>query len=550
MHTRWLAVLLLALVSVWGLAGCDGNGIEVKVPDVTDSPPPPGGGDDDGNGEPPPGDPRFRGTYITSYADDFTAAAASSPSDYTARILLDQEGTEITGTGEMARFFRTGPFNNAQFEFVLSGSSASGSNDGRITFRNRQNRSDFDRIPIWTMRRVGNRLIGIYGEFNNNDRLVRSGHAVWSREQSATVGDTWVTTGADSFAVEGLSPLDRTVRVALTNPSGNTIEGAGGFVEQPLGDTAQATNFTVTEGARQAQRIGLRLGGAELGESEFQHLGFFSDSVMYTAFGEFQLRQSLLRMGHHTWVRGRTPDAASINGNWVAAFSDSRTAADVDPSSFVVLLQLEVQEGNRIGGNAYVLDESDPTEVTFRRAEIADGTIAAGTRLRVTLTQTRGNIEWDLRMGQNQMVGTYRRLRSNGSPSSTGHAVFYRTGAPALTGTWTAAFADRINEVRAPESQLAIVQISAQSGEGGLTGTGRLQYAAEIDDLERVFNVTGEVIQSHPSGPWIRWVWSGSDIAGDTVWNLRQQSNIMVGSYTNFTANGALESRGHAVWYR
>jgi hypothetical protein len=551
MHARWFSALLIAFISGALLTGCNGSGIDVKVPDLTDSPPPNGGGGDNGDGNGgTPGSPRFVGTFITSYTDDFTSAAASSPSDYTARITLEQTGSEISGSGEMARFFRTGSFNNAQFEFNLSGSAAAGSNDGLITFRNRPNRNDFDRIPVWTMRRAGDRLVGIYGEFNNNNQLVRSGHAVFRREQTASVNGTWVSTGADSFAAESLTRLDRTARIALDNPSGNTVEGSGGFVEQPLDQVVQARNVTVTEGARQGQRVGLRLGGPEFGENEFQHLGFFSDSVMHTAYGEFRLRQTLRRMGQVTWYRGRTPDAASINGNWVASFSDSRTQGGGIPRSYVTLLQLEVQEGNRIAGTAYVLDESDTTEISFRRADIVEGAIVGGTRLQLTLSQTGASFEWDLRMAQAQMVGTYRRFNPQGDPTSVGNAVFYRTGTPALEGTWTAAFVDRINEVRAPETQLAIVQITAQTGEGGLSGTGRLTYAAEIDDLERVFNVTGSVSQTHPSGPWIQWTWSGSDLAGDTVWNLRQQNNVMVGSYTNYTANGALESRGHAVWYR
>lgn len=551
MIARWLVMIVFAVAVGGLLPGCGGGGIETKVPDIGDAPPgepPPGGGDDED--DPPAGEPRFRGTYITSYGDDFIAAAASSPSEYAGRIVLDQEGTEVTGTGAMARYFRTGPFNNAQFEFTVGGSSAPGSNDGLITFRNRQNRNDFDRLPVWAMRRVGSRLLGIYGEFNTNDQLVRSGHAVWTREETGSVEGTWIAVGTDSFAVEGSSRFDRTSRIALSNSQGNTVEGSGGFVEQTFNDGVLTTNVTVTEGARQDQRIGLRLGGAELGETEFQHIGFFSDSFMHTTYGQYLNRQELLRMGHVTWVRGQTPDAAAINGTWVAAFSDSRTRGAASARSFVTVLRLELQEGNVIGGSGHVLDEGDPVEVNFRSAEIQGGSLVGGTRLQLSAVKADASFEWDLRVGANRMVGTYRRLNSQGEPVGVGSAEFFRGGAPAPQGTWTAAFVDRINEVRAPESQLAIVQIADPSEEGLLTGTGRLQYAAEIDDLERVFNLTGEVRQDHPSGPWIQWTWSGSDIAGDTVWNLRQQNNIMVGSYTNFTANGNLESRGHAVWYR
>ena len=548
---RWVSAVLFALAVVFALPACDGTGIEVKVPDLGESPPPAGGGGGGGGGgeEPPPGDPRFVGTFITSYSDDFAANSVPSPSDYAARIVLEQSGSAVTGTGEMARFFRTGAFNNSQFEFTLGGSATPSGNDGLITFRNRPNRNDFDRTPQWVMRRVGSRIIGIYGEFNASDQLVRSGRAEWSRQEEASLDETWVTTGADSFAIEALNPLDRTTRVALSNPSGTVVEGSGGFTEHPLFGDVRATNVTVIEGGRQGLRVGLRLGGPEMGDSEFQHLGFFSDSVMHTAYGQFLNRQSLERMGASTWVRARPVDASNINGTWIASFSDSRTEESVQTRSYIAVLRLEVAEGNQITGSAHILDETDGSEANFLQSNIVEGTIS-GSRLRVTIANTRASFEWDLRVGFNRLLGTFRRLNNQDEPTNVGNAVFFRTGAPALEGTWTAAFVDRVNELRPPETQLAVVRITEQQEDGTLTGTGRLQYAAEIDELERAFNVTGQIRRNHPSGPWIQWVWSGSDLAGDTEWNLRQQSNIMVGTYTNYTANGNLESRGHAVWYR
>ena len=114
---RWFAALAFALALGWTLTGCGGGGVEVKVPDISDSPPtpPPGGGDDDDDPDPPPGEPRFRGTFITSYSDDFTAVAASSPSDYAGRIILNQTGSEITGVEFLPayidqRIFEASPF--------------------------------------------------------------------------------------------------------------------------------------------------------------------------------------------------------------------------------------------------------------------------------------------------------------------------------------------------------------------------------------------------------------------------------------------------------
>lgn len=531
------------------LTGCNGEGIELKVPDLTERPPPDpippdGGGDDDDTAE-----GRFRGTYITSYADDFTSATASSPSEYAGRIVLDQSGTTVSGTGEMARFFRTGPFNNSQFEFSVSGSAARGSNDGLIVFNNRQNRSDFDRIPIWAMRRAGSRLVGIYGEFDNQNRLTRSGHAVWVAEERASAAGTWVAAAPDTFAVEGILPLDRVWRVELAEAEGNTLTGSGGYVARRLDEAGEPTNFTVSQGGRQQQRIGVSFGGPDLGDTEFQHLGFFAANEMHTAYGQFRNRQNLVRLGTTAWIRGRAPDAAAINGTWIASFSDSRASSLSFPRSYTAVITLELGEGNTLTGRAHILDETDETAVTFRSAELVSGEVV-GSRLRFQLEQTRATFDWDLRVGNNILAGVYRRLNAQGAATGTGSASFYRAGTPDLQGTWVAAFVDRVNEFRPPETQLAIVQITDQGSDGSLSGTGRLQLAAEIEELERVFTVTGTVRSDHPSGRWITWTWAGSDLAGETVWNLRQQSGRLVGSYTNFTQNGELESYGHAIWFR
>jgi hypothetical protein len=46
----------------------------------------------------------------------------------------------------------------------------------------------------------------------------------------------------------------------------------------------------------------------------------------------------------------------------------------------------------------------------------------------------------------------------------------------------------------------------------------------------------------------LSWLWTSPDAFGRTVWHLQQAGDYLVGTYTNFTAEGEVEFRGNAVF--
>ena len=544
--SMFLPALAAVCVAAVLLAGCNGEGFKtLQAPDLGDQPPPgPGNGDgdngfDDPGGDQPPGNNPFAGTWMTAYGDDRASGATEfGEQQYAVRLDLRQSGSNVSGDGRMFRVFREGAQASDEVAFNVTGTASNG--DAIIEFTSPSN-GEFQFTPQWYLRLAGNRLVGMHVETNPDGDVVRSGHAVWYRASSGSVEGSYITAYSDRYAGGGADRRSRVGSVSIST-SGGQAGGNGGFLELMPGEAPLDLDFDITRGGMQDSALGFTFGGGDLAPDEIDWFAFHTGSVIAGAYGEFNENDALIRAGAAHWYPASSPNPSNLNRTWVTSFGDDGAASGARRTDFIALVTLEVNEGGSVSGNARVLDESAETP-RFATYEVTEGEIV-GSRVFFELSNNNQSFLWDLRLGGSLMTGAYERLDRNGDYVSRGTAEWRpSTASPTMRGSWAVSYRDTRGE-RSPETtQLAVVNVGDHTEDGRLSGTGTLRFAGE--DRRRSFNVTGSVDEG-----FIEWVWEGGDLFGDTVWRLRQSSNRLYGSYTNYDSGGNVESRGSGIWLR
>lgn len=538
---------LLAALALVATFGCDGEGLKFSEP-PPDSGDQPGGGDDDDTPPPPPPDPvtdtRFRGDWIASYADDRVGESARyGRIEYAVKLSLRQEEGRLTGTGKMFRVFREGPTASDAIAVKVSGTT-SGDDASFVISPNRTGDIDFN--TTWYLRMAGNRLVGMYAAFDTSNRLVRSGHATWRKvTTSDAIGrDPWVAAFTDDLGGGGYPRRSRAAALTVSAADDRSLSGAGSFVELRDADASLALEYNVTRGGITGNEVGFSFGGLDLTGNEMDWFGFMSGGQISAVYGQYDASNQLVRYGHTQWLAAPAQNPSAITRLWITSFRDQRAAPGLQPSDYVMVLDAAAGANGAVTGTAQVLDEQNekPAYLTY---QIEKGNILGS---RVQLELTRGGsantrFVWDLRIAGTVLVGAYQQLDSRDRFVSGGHAEWRPATIGTNKGTWAVAYVDTYGAIAPEQTQLALVTITGEDTDGGMTGTGALRFAGET--RRRLFNVQGTTESSR-----IRWVWRGADLFGDTVWHLRRAGNFMYGTYTNYTAQGALESRGSGVWLR
>lgn len=549
-YNRLLILAISVVACALCLGGCDGEGLGpllAKIVSSGDNPPNSGGDNSGGGGGGSGGggggggggstDTRFTGTWVASYGDDFVTGLANRGAyNYAVRLVLQQDGSALSGTGTMYRVFSQGASASDQVTLRLTG-SASG-DDATLVMRP-NNSGAFLGSPSWYLRLANTRMVGMYTEASTGNALVRAGHTTWSRVATAMIDSAWVGTISDDFAAEGLSRDDRTGAVTLARNADNTLTGQGSFIVQRNGDAAYGQDFNVVRGAVSSSQVGFTFGDLDLASSEMDWFTFFSGNQIVGAYGQFDTAQRLSRSGHATWYRSPDAGPSAVTHVWVSAFEDTVAASGVARSSYLASLTLQAQDGGVVTGRARIRDEGDTTPESLLYT--VENSSIVGSRVHVELRHTNGRFVWDLRLAGSVMVGTYQQFASTGRFVSRGAAEWRYSASSNLTGTWAASFYDTYGATDLENTQFALVTISRQETDGALTGVGALRYAGESS--RRLFNLTGTA-----AGEEILWTWRGTDIFGDTVWHLRQAGSLLFGTYTNYNSAGATEATGYAVW--
>ncbi|MCX5771634.1 MAG: hypothetical protein NTZ09_15380, partial [Candidatus Hydrogenedentes bacterium] len=203
-------------------------------------------------------------------------------------------------------------------------------------------------------------------------------------------------------------------------------------------------------------------------------------------------------------------------------------------------------EGNVVTGSGDLIDAG--LDITSVQGFTVESGIIVGSHVTLQARQpvTRDVFIWDLRIASSVMVGSYQLRDAADQFVSSGAAEWRKQRVtPSPTGTWVAAFYDRISPITTPLSQHALVNVTAQAVDGTLSGNGALRFM-NGENGRRLFNL----VSSSTIGKDITWVWRGTDLFGDTTWRLRHAGDFLYGVYENLTSAGNLESMGAALWIR
>ena len=211
-------------------------------------------------------------------------------------------------------------------------------------------------------------------------------------------------------------------------------------------------------------------------------------------------------------------------------------------------LNLSAATGDVLSGSGRLLDEGDGT-YAYQTVSVKEGQVV-GSHVTVELhaSGSQDRYVWDLRATPSMLVGSYQRFDSFDRYISRGNAEWRRQRSTiSLVGTWAASFVDTANSRSTEATQLVLLNVATQADGGALTGTGALRYA-NGETSRRLFRLVDSTVSE--SNQDIVWRWRGTDLFGDTVWHLRQGTDALYGTYTNYTSAGAVESQGSAVWIR
>lgn len=548
-RTLGIAAVVLALLAPT-LAGCNGEGIftaaKIYSTDGGDTPDP-----DDGGTDPPdpiPDTTRSLGTWITSYSDARVESGARyGQIQYAVSANLRRNGTDLTGTGTVFRIFSEGP--TAQDELSVRFTGFITGDDANLAVSSATGGRVYD-APTWQLRFAGSQAVGMYVSYDSNRTVVRSGRAVWFRQGTGDIAQSWASAYSDEYGGDPFPAYDRTALMLLEkDAANNVVTGLGSFVEQRDGDTPFNVEFDVADGLLSGSRVEWTYANLSLANTPVDWFGFLSNGILVGAYGQFDQDDALVRFGHAAWyvmLDDFVPDG--LTGTWITSFTDQATDPREPVTDYLMAVSLRARSDNIVTGSGQLLTSEMPLEselaVSVNEGVITGSKFAMETRVNVP----NDRFVWDLRANNSVMVGSYQRFTSGGRFLGRGTAEWRRqtTATPSVRYTWVGSYHDTENVTsQGPQTQMAIMNVAIQTTDGALDGTGALRYG-NGENRRRLFDLLdGSVLDQD-----IRVTWGGPDLFGDTRWRFRQAGSRLYGVYYNETSSGAFESRGSAVFIR
>jgi hypothetical protein len=514
------------------------TGDDTTDPDDDDTDPP----------DPTPDTTRNLGTWITTYSDArIEPGARYGQIQYAVSADLRRTGTDLSGTGTVFRIFSEGP--TAQDELDVRFTGFITGDDATVSVSSATGGRVYD-SPTWQLRFAGNQAVGMYASFNSSRTVVRSGHAIWYRQSTGDLSQSWASAYSDEYGTDLFPERNRTALMLLeADATTKAVTGVGRFVEQRDGDTPFNVEFDVMDGLFNGSRVELTYDNLSLANTPVDWFGFFSNSVLLGAYGQFDQEDALVRYGHATWYiipDDFVPD--DLTGTWITSFTDVVTDSLEPVTDYLMALSLRARDDNAVTGSGQLLTSEMPIEPELA-VLVDDGTIVgSNVKMDTRVNTTRDFFSWDLRVNNSVMVGSYQRFNSLGRFLGRGTAEWRRQtlATPSIRYTWVGSFHDTENVTsQGPQTQMAIMNVSIQTTDGALDGTGALRYG-NGETGRRLFDLlNGAVIDQD-----VRITWGGPDLFGDTIWRFRQAGSRLYGVYYNENSAGGFESRGSAEFIR
>ena len=541
-------MLATVAVSLFVLAGCDGDGLFLGDTFTPSSGDDQGGSDsDEQNPDSIPGTQRSLGTWIVSYGDDWISSSARNGAiEYAASVTLTRNGTSLSGTGTVYRVFNEALMVYDDLDIKITGSITGDDAIASVTSNSLVNVYD---APTWYLRFAESQMVGMYVSQDFNGNVVRAGHGIWQKVYSTDLTNTWVSAFNDSDGTEAFEARPRTaLLVADQDQDTDALTGTGNYTEQRKGDVAQLFEFNLTQGAVDGPQVAYSFEELTMADRPVDWFSFYTIGIVMGAYAQFDASGQLARYGHATWYDAPDAGPEAVEYTWVTSFSDLDLGLyNSDLSDYLMVVDLDAGTDNSVTGSGEYLLSSEIRD-SFRSLTVNNASIV-GSELQMTTRFSNGvYLVWDLRVAANIMVGSYQRFSVTGLFLSRGSAEWRRDTAakPTPVGTWASSFYDTNSfATQGRRTQFALVNVASEAVDGTLSGTGALRFGNE-ETNRRLFSLTASSVD----GDDIWWTWRGADLFGDTVWRLRQAGGRLYGIYLNENSAGAEESRGAAVWIK
>jgi len=497
-----------------------------------------GGGNGGGGGN---ADTRFVGTWIASYGDDLPVGTGRR--QYAMRLAITRDGDTLTGNGSMVRFYNSGQTAfDAQPRTISATGTASGA---QATLTLSGTSGYFANNPVWYLRNVDSRIVGMYAERDASLVVQRSGHTLWHPAGAVDLNASWAAAYDDKFgAGAAFAARDRTAAATLA-VANNAVSGVGSYVEQRATGVPEEFSFDVGQGTLDGTQVRFGFLNFTPASGEVDWFGYHSGSVIVAAYGQFNGSSEIVRFGNATWYKTGDTQPSQFDRDWTTSFGDSAAAGNLF-ADYVMAMTGVAVNGNSLTGTVRVLNET-AAQPAFVDYTIENGTIV-GNKLTMDIARNGERFAWAMRLAGNVLVGSYTQYDASDAFVSRGNAEWRFGSATGLAGTYAAAYVDTstTNATENRASQLAVIAIDPPDENGVFAGTGSVRLGGETNRRQFALNGTA------PASGHVRMTWeNGVDLSGNTVWNFRKAGAYLFGTYTNYASdNQTIEFQGHAAFVR
>ena len=247
---------------------------------------------------------------------------------------------------------------------------------------------------------------------------------------------------------------------------------------------------------------------------------------------------------------GDAPDIR-FAGNWIACFSDDRTAASAQYGQlqYAILLNIR-QRGTGLSGSGTLFRVFREGPTASNRIAVQMTGTASGDDGTFTLKSGSGGLDrdqtWYVRLGSTLMAGMYVSTDNTGSLSRSGHALWHKATSNLSADTpWAAAYTDEFGFTGFPQRSRT-ASITPVLDETNILGSGTL-----YEHLGLPPEVNFDIVRGGLSGSEVGFTFGGLDlIDNEADWFGFFGGDLIAAVYGQFDASDALIRFGHATWVR
>jgi hypothetical protein len=269
-------------------------------------------------------------------------------------------------------------------------------------------------------------IVGAYAQFDNDNRLVRNGHAAWYSSPTAgpdAVTATWVTAFTDSMAASGHDRSDYVGSATLQAGENNAVTGVGEWLDE--GDGSHAFQSTIIQnGIIVGSHVTMDVRVAA-GNEAFSWDLRLAGTVMTGCYQHFNGFGFLISRGSGEWRR-EVSTRPNLVGGWVSAFFDTVSVGNPERSQLALAtVSQQADDGTLTGTGSLWYGNADQRRAVF---SLVNASITGKDIVWVWRgTDLFGDTTWRLRQAGDFLFGAYTNLNSAGNLESQGSAMWIRT---------------------------------------------------------------------------------------------------------------------------